>query len=118
MYTDVESNLDFYKTRFFIWTNYDSKEQKDVHISVNYLPWLILDQGNFPLPPYVQMLKEIYEKYPIITSQGVMDINGNIYTGVTEVMDDPLIQKYQYVQHANMFDEIDPAWFEVNEIAQ
>ena len=42
-----------------------------------------------------------------------MDIEGNVYTGIAEVMDDPLIQKYQYIQYANLFDEIDPAWFEV-----
>ena len=41
------------------------------------------------------------------------DIEGNIYTGVAEVMDDPVIRKYQYIQYANLFDEIDPAWFEV-----
>ena len=115
VYTDLYSQLDVYKSKFFIWTNYDSTEMQNMGISANYLPWLILDQGNFPLPPYVQMLKELYEKYPIITSQGVMDINGNIYTGVAEVMDDPLIKKYQYVQYANMFDEIDPAWFAIPE---
>ena len=54
-----------------------------------------------------------YAKYPVISSQGVMDIDGNFYTGVADVMDDPLIQKYQYIQYANLFDEIDPAWFEV-----
>lgn len=115
VYTDLYSQLDIYKSKYFIWTNYDSPEIQNMGISANYLPWLILDQGNFPLPPYVQMLKEVYEKYPIITSQGVMDIDGNIYTGVAEVMDDPLIQKYQYVQYANMFDEIDPAWFAIPE---
>lgn len=113
IYTDLYSQLDIYKSKFFIWTNYDSSEWHNAGLSANYLPWLILDQGNFPLPPYVQMLKELYAKYPIITSQGVMDIEGNIYTGVAEVMDDPLIQKYQYIQYANLFDEIDPAWFEV-----
>ena len=106
-------NLDFFKSKFFIWTNYETPELHQAGISANYLPWLILDQGNFALPPYVQMLKELYSKYPIITSQGVMDIEGNIYTGVAEIMDDPLIQKYQYIQYANLFDELDPAWFEV-----
>ena len=115
VYSGVMSVLDMFKSKFFIWTNYDSPRLHQAGLSANYLPWLILDQGNFPLPPYVQMLKEVYEKYPIITSQGVMDIDGNIYTGVAEVMDDPLIQKYQYVQYANMFDEIDPAWFDANE---
>ena len=40
------------------------------------------------------VLYSVYSFYPIISSQGVMDIEGNIYTGVAEVMDDPLIQKY------------------------
>lgn len=113
VYTDLYSQLDIYKSKFFIWTNYDSREWHNAGISANYLPWLILDQGNFPKPPYIQMLQEVYAKYPVISSQGVMDIEGNIYTGVAEVMDDPLIKKYQYIQYANLFDEIDPAWFEV-----
>lgn len=113
VYTDIVYNLDLYKSKFFIWTNYETETQHDVHISANYLPWLILERGNFDLPPYVQMLKELHERYPIISSQGVMDDEGNVYTGVAELADDPLIRKYQYVQYANLFDEIDPAWFEV-----
>lgn len=113
IYTGIKANIDMYRTRFFIWTNYETKEWHNAGISANYLPWIVLERGNFPLPPYVQMLKELYEHYPIISSQGVMDIDGNVYDNVAEVMDDPLIQKYQYIQYANLFDEIDPAWFEV-----
>ena len=113
VYTNLDSPLDLFNSKFFIWTNYDSPKLHNMGISANYLPWLILDQGNFPMPPYVQMLGELYEHYPIISSQGVMDIDGNIYTGIAEVMDDPLIRKYQYIQYANLFDELDPAWFAV-----
>lgn len=113
IYTTINTNLDFFKSKFFVWTNYESPQLHKAGLSANYLPWLILDQGNFPKPPYIQMLEELYSKYPVITSQGVMDIEGNFYTGVAEIMDDPLIQKYQYIQYANLFDEIDPAWFEV-----
>ena len=118
IYTSAELNLDYFKTKFFIWTNYETETEHDVQISANYLPWLILERGNFDLPPYIQMLKELHEKYPIISAQGVMDAEGNVYTGVAEVMDDPLIKKYQYIQYANMFDEIDPAWFEVSEAGE
>ena len=59
------------------------------------------------------MLEEVHEKYPIISSQGVVDTEGNVYDNVAMLLDDPLIQKYQYIQYANLFDEIDPAWFEV-----
>ncbi len=114
IYSNVRLNLDLYKSKFFIWTNYDTQEWRNAGISANYLPWLILEYGNFPLPPYVQMLKELYEHYPVLSSQGVIDIEGNAYNSVEEIMDDPLIRKYQYVQYANLFDELDPAWFAVD----
>jgi len=113
VYTNMQGYIDYFKTRFFIWTNYETKAEHDVSISANYLPWLILEKGNFALPPYVQMLKEVHEKYPVISSQGVIDNEGNIYDNVAVLEDDPLIKKYRYVQYANMFDEIDPAWFKV-----
>lgn len=113
VYTNMQHYLDYFKTKFFVWTNYETETEHSVSISANYLPWLILERGNFPLPPYVQMLKEVHEKYPIISSQGVVDAEGNMYDNVAVLLDDPLIRKYQYIQYANLFDEIDPAWFEV-----
>lgn len=114
IYTKMSSYLDWYKSEFFIWTNYDTEEARDVAVSANYLPWLILERGNFPLPPFVQLLREVHEKYPVISAMGVVDAEGNIYGSVNDLLDDPLIRKYQYVQYANLFDEIDQAWFEVN----
>ena len=115
VYTNVNKYLDLFKSKFFIWTNYNTETQHDTEISANYLPLLILERGNFPLPPYVQMLREVHEKYPILSSQGVIDIDGNVYENVAVLADDPLIQKYQYIQYANLFDELDPAWFEVQD---
>ena len=113
IYTQMQGYLDYFKSKFFIWTNYETETIHDVALSANYLPWLILERGNFPLPPYVQMLKEVHEKYPIISSQGVVDSDGYVYDNVAVLLDDPLIRKYQYIQYANLFDEIDPAWFSV-----
>lgn len=103
--------LDQFKSKFFIWTNYETETQHDAFLSSNYLPWLILERGNFDLPPYVKMLRELHEKYPVLTSQGVIDSDGNVYGNVEEIQNDPLIQKYRYIQYANLFDEIDDAWF-------
>ena len=111
VYNSLEYALDYFKTKFFIWTNYETEAQHDVAISANFLPWLILERANFPLPPYVQMLKEVHEKYPVISAMGVIDAEGNVYSGVADLMDDPLIRKYQYIQYANVFDEISPDWF-------
>lgn len=113
VYAKLYSFLDYFRTKFFIWTNYETDPIYNIGISANFLPWLILERGNFTLPPYAQMLKEVYEKYPIISSQGVVDAEGNVFDNVAEVLDDPLIQKYQNIQYANLFDEIDPGWFEV-----
>lgn len=113
VYTNMGKYLDFFKSKFFIWTNYETEPVHGTEISANFLLWLILERGNFPLPPYVQMLKEVHEKYPVISSQGVVDSEGNVYDNVAVLLDDPLIRKYQYIQYANLFDEIDPAWFAV-----
>ena len=118
VYTQMQVYLDYFKSKFFIWTNYETETEYDMAISANFLPWLILERGNFPMPPYVQMLKEVHEKYPIISSQGVVDAEGNVYDNIAVLLDDPLIRKYQYVQYANLFDEIDPAWFEIPEYVQ
>lgn len=112
-YRNVDSYLDWYKSKFFIWTNYGTETAHDVEISANYLPWLILERGHFPLPPYVQMLREVHERYPVISAMGVIDAEGNEYGSVNELPDDPLIQKYRNIQYANMFDAIDEAWFQV-----
>ncbi len=113
-YSGISSFLDYFKSKFFIWTNYETEPIIGLDISANYLPWLILERGNFPLPPYARMLKELYESYPILTSQGIIRADdGMLYDSAADLLDDPLIRKYQYIQYANLFDEIDPAWFAV-----
>lgn len=111
IYNDVDSFLDFYKSKFFIWTNYEIETAHDVEISANYLPWLILELGNFPQPPYVRMLREVHEAYPVVSAMGVTDAAGTLYDSVNDLPDDLLIQKYRHIQYANLFDELDPAWF-------
>lgn len=112
VYNKAKTFLDFYTSKFFIWTNYETKSLHDVDVSANFLPYLILKQGNFPLPPYVQMLGEVYEKYPVVSAMGLISQDGQIYASVDDVLDDPVIQKYKLVQYANMFDVIDDGWFE------
>lgn len=112
VYNSAVNNIDFFKTKFFIWTNYDTEEAQNVNVSANFLPYLIMKQGNFPMPPYVKMLGDIYEKYPIISAQGVVDSDGMLYSGVGDLPDDPYIQKYRYIQYANLCDKIDDEWFE------
>ena len=115
VYNNNVGGLNKYKTKLFIWTNYDTEEKQGLAVSANYLPLLVLERGNFELPPYLKMLRDVYEKYPVITSQGVIDSEGTYYSEADELKDDPLIQMYRYVQYANMFDDIDEAWFKTGE---
>ena len=78
------------------------------------MPWLIMKLGNFDMPHYVKMLGKIHDKYPVITAQGVIDSDENQYSSVEDVLDDPLIKEYQYIQYANMFDNISDDWFREN----
>ncbi|WP_196804217.1 LTA synthase family protein [Butyrivibrio sp. FCS006] len=115
IYGDELTPISLQNTKFFIWTNYESDMEHGTSISANFLPLLVLERGNFTLPPYIKMLKDVHEKYPIITSAVIMDDEGNSYSNISEILDDPLIRMYQYVQYANLFDEIDPAWFEISQ---
>lgn len=114
VYSRNTSALNEYKTKFFIWTNYETLSEENMEISANYLPWLIIKQGNFEMPPYIKMLGKVHEKFPVLCAQGVIDSDGNQYSSVNDILEDPLIREYQYVQYANMFDQIDDAWFHVN----
>jgi phosphoglycerol transferase MdoB-like AlkP superfamily enzyme len=100
-----------YWSKYFIWTNYEMESDTNLMFSANYMPLIITERCGIKLPPYLMMMKELYEKYPVITAQGVIDRDGNVYDSVVQLMDDPLIKKYQYIQFANMFDQIDDAWF-------
>lgn len=111
IYGNNSQMLNMYKTRFFIWTNYDSPETDSMDISANYLPWLIMKHGNFRMPPYVKMLGETYEQFPIVTAQGIVDVNGNEYLDASSLADNDCFKKYWQVQYANMFDKIDDKWF-------
>lgn len=94
-----------YVTPFVIWTNYDIEEQYIEKMSANYLSSLILKTGNFKLPSYNKFLLELFEKYPVITQQGILDSNNNFYSDKNELDGDTMIQQYEYLQYNNLFDK-------------
>ena len=40
-------------------------------------------------------------------------LRGECFDSVPVLVDDPLIRKYQYVQYANVFDELSEEWFRI-----
>lgn len=97
--------LSMFETPFLIWTNYPIESRNVGDMSANYLPMLILETANMPLPPYFLLLKDVYQEYPVITSHGVVDREGNYYTSLNQIENDPLLNRYQIAQYNGLFDK-------------
>lgn len=103
LFAGDDDPLRFYRTPFLIWTNYTIESRTIERMSANCLPALILETGNFPLPPYWQLVQEVYEKYPVLTLQGYVDSAGAYHADIQDCMDDPLIRLYQCAQYNALF---------------
>lgn len=93
-----------YITPFIIWANYDIEEQYIDKISLNYLSVLLLDTANLKTTPYMEFLRDIQEKVPVITGNGYIDSNGIYYTYELETDYSEILNKYQLIQYNNIFD--------------
>jgi len=74
----TEEVLQQYAVPFFIWTNYDIPEQRDVILSPNYLGVLTAKLAGLPMTGYMNFLDQMYEHLPVITPVGLIDGEGNV----------------------------------------
>ena len=65
-----------YEVPFFIWTNYGKESVRGMNISANFLGNEILSGMGVPLTPFRQFLEEKRAVYPVLSTQGLEDING------------------------------------------
>lgn len=72
----VQEVLQQYAVPFFIWTNYDIQERKNVVISPNYLGVMTAQMAGLPLTGYMNFLAQMYEEIPAITPVGVITKDG------------------------------------------
>ena len=101
-----ELQLNRYITPFLIWTNYDITEEYIDKISVNYLSSLIMEKANLQMPIYNQFLMYMFEKYPVISTQGIIDSNDNFYRNYQEIIDGASdFSIYEKIQYNNVFDK-------------
>jgi phosphoglycerol transferase MdoB-like AlkP superfamily enzyme len=95
-----------YKTEYFIWANYDIEEQMQEDISINYLSTLLLETAGIELPEYNQFLSGLCEKYPVITSMGVLSEQKIRYDCISALTDiDGLLRDYSFLIYNNLFGE-------------
>lgn len=62
---------------------------------------LILQTVGYDLDGYEAFLYNVYQKYPVVSVNGIYDANGRFYKSEGEI-DDPLLLRYQYLQYYRM----------------
>lgn len=70
-------------------------------ISANYLEDLILLTAGYDLTGYEAFTYNLYQKYPVISTNGIYDKDGNFYTEDAE-LDKELINNYKILQYYRM----------------
>lgn len=102
---EPEQMQKLYMTDFFIWTNYDVNMPDVEHISLNYLSTLVMQVAGIPLTEYQLFLTNIYERFPIITTVGIVDGAGNYVGGTDVVTSTDVWNYYNVLEYNNVFGE-------------
>ena len=103
-YLTLEETSRMYQTPFFIWANYDIKEEEIKNISLNYLNSLVMDAAKLPKTGYQAFLSELRRTLPVISSWGYQDFQGNQFPQYSSSAYDEQLDAYRILQYNNMFD--------------
>ena len=87
-----------YAIPFLLWANYPMESGQMDGISINYLPVLLAQRAGMPLNAYFRYLQAMYDKYPVITAEGVVDKDGN-YREKNDAVLQQEIHDYEYVMY-------------------
>lgn len=100
-----ESTIERYVTPFLIWTNYDMPSENIDMMSANYLSSFIMKYANLSLPIYNQFLLYMYDKYPVLTTQGIIDKNNIFYENFKDIERSEFdFSIYERLQYQSMFE--------------
>ncbi len=78
----AEQTLQRYAVPFFIWTNYDIPEQRDVALSSNFLGALVARTAGLPMTGWLNFLSQLGDRLPVVSPAGYVTADG-------QVTDDP-----------------------------
>ena len=92
-----------YMTDYFVWANYPVSMPDIERVSLNYLSTIVMQVAGIPLTEYQLFLTNMYGEYPVLTTAGIRDMNGN-YLGGTEILEGVDIWNYYTVlEYNNVF---------------
>ncbi len=93
-----------YCTPFYIWANYDIKEQYIDKMSSNYLSSLVLETSGVELTEYNKYLLSLYKTLPVIDNAGYIDNEGKYYKWSDDSPYAEILSEYEKIQYNNIFD--------------
>lgn len=108
-----EVKLRKFATPFFIWANYDIREQRDVQISVNYLSAYTLEALGCSTSGFDEMRLAMRQFFPQMSRIAYESV-GSEWHDAASAKDEAQLKDYHMAQYAQIFDEkrrID-AWYE------
>ena len=90
-------------TPFFIWANYDIKEQTNMQISANYLSAYALNALGCSTSGFDQMRLALQQQIPVMNVNGYRLPDGNWYPQGEQPEND-LLNDYHHAEYAQIFD--------------
>lgn len=81
----AEQNLQRYAVPFFIWTNYDIPEQRDVVLSSNFLGAKVAQLAGLPRSGWMNFLARLSQRIPVVSPAGYVTADGRVTDDPTEL---------------------------------
>lgn len=99
-----QRNKEYYKTPFFIYTNYEIEHQSLGTMSPNYLGPLTFEMIGKKSPPYYQFLKEVYEEIPGLKNDIKLNHNEEVINELSSKQQE-LLNEYKIIQYDLLVDK-------------
>ena len=87
----------YYDVPYILWANYDLEFDAPAYTSPNYLSAILKKNAGLPLTPWDQFRLDMMEKYPVVTTNFILDKKGNHIKAED-------MNEYAIVQYMRMFD--------------
>lgn len=97
------SDLALYEVPYLIWANYDIQEEER-DMSVNYLSAYLLKVIGAKRTGFQNYLLDLQERVPVITANGYVGDNGQLYGWEEASPYKDLLNEYRILQYNDLFD--------------
>ena len=103
----IDEQMLLYEVPFFIWSNYDSKEDVIELTSLNYLSNLVYEKARIPMPSFNLYLQDIHMIVPAMNAFGYYSISSGCFLPLQDASgkEIEILNEYNLVEWNCMFDK-------------